>query len=90
MLYWKETTVMLIGSLMIALAIEHSNLHRRIALHAMLLVGCTQRRITLCLMCVSTFLSMWITNTATVAMMLPIGTAVLEEVQAVRASSFLA
>lgn len=83
MLYWKETTLMLIGSIMIAIAIEYSNLHRRIAMYAMLIIGCSQRRITFALMLVTTFISMWISNAATCAMMLPIGTAVLEELESV-------
>lgn len=88
MLYWKETTLMLIGSIMIAIAIEYSNLHRRIAMYAMLIIGCSQRRITFALMFVTTFISMWISNAATCAMMLPIGTAVLEELESVGIAMF--
>lgn len=83
-LYWKETTTMLLGSVIIAIAIEHSQLHHRIAMITMLTIGCSQRRISFSLMFVTTFMSMWISNTAACAMMLPIGRAVLQEVENVR------
>lgn len=72
---------MLLASVIIAIAIEHSQLHQRIALITMLTIGCSQRRISFSLMFVTTFLSMWISNVAACAMMLPIGRAVLQEVE---------
>lgn len=44
MMYMKETMLMFIGGLIIALAVEHCNLHNRIALKVISLIGCSQRR----------------------------------------------
>lgn len=44
MLYMKETVVMFIGGIMLATAVEHCNLHTRIALKAMKIIGCSQRK----------------------------------------------
>lgn len=65
--------------LMLAIAIEECGLHRRIALTAMGLVGTAPRFLMLGFMVPTALLSMWISNTATTAMMLPIMEAVLAE-----------
>lgn len=44
MMYMKETMLMFIGGLIIALAVEHCNLHKRVALKVISLIGCSQRR----------------------------------------------
>eukprot|EP00092_Neocalanus_flemingeri_P015230 GFUD01016459.1.p1 GENE.GFUD01016459.1~~GFUD01016459.1.p1 ORF type:complete len:521 (+),score=103.80 GFUD01016459.1:27-1565(+) len=77
--YMKGTNMMYLGSLMIALAVEESGLHRRVALKAMLLAGTSPTRIMLGFMLPTAFLSMWISNGATAAMMVPILEAVLAE-----------
>ncbi|XP_046386160.1 solute carrier family 13 member 5 isoform X1 [Ischnura elegans] len=79
--YLKETNMMFIGGLAVALAIEHCHLHERIALKVLLLVGTSPRLLMLGFMLTTMFLSMWISNTATTAMMAPIVAAVLKELK---------
>uniref|UniRef100_A0A1L8DEL7 Putative na+/dicarboxylate na+/tricarboxylate and phosphate transporter n=2 Tax=Nyssomyia neivai TaxID=330878 RepID=A0A1L8DEL7_9DIPT len=82
MMYMKETMLMFIGGIIIALAVEYCNLHKRVALKVISLIGCSQRRLNFGLLAVTMFVSMWISNTAAVAMMCPIMQAVLEELEA--------
>lgn len=44
MMYMKETMLMFIGGLIIALAVEHCNLHKRVALKVISIIGCSQRK----------------------------------------------
>ncbi|WP_321828424.1 SLC13 family permease [Maribacter dokdonensis] len=70
-----------IGGFIIAIAIEKWNLHRRIALNIINLIGSDIRKIILGFMMATAFLSMWISNTATAVMMLPIGLAIIKQLQ---------
>uniref|UniRef100_A0A1I8MKD2 Protein I'm not dead yet n=1 Tax=Musca domestica TaxID=7370 RepID=A0A1I8MKD2_MUSDO len=79
--YFKDTLAMFLGSLIVASAIEYCNLHKRLALKTILLVGCSPRRLHIGLICVTSFISMWISNSATTAMMCPIVKAVLQELE---------
>uniref|UniRef100_A0A2M4BIC4 Putative na+/dicarboxylate na+/tricarboxylate and phosphate transporter n=1 Tax=Anopheles marajoara TaxID=58244 RepID=A0A2M4BIC4_9DIPT len=81
MMYMKETMLMFIGGIIIALAVEFCNLHKRVALKVISIIGCSQRRLNFGLTVVTMFVSMWISNTAAVAMMCPIMQAVLEELE---------
>lgn len=83
MMYMRETLLMFMGGIFLALAIEHCNLHKRIALKVICSIGCSQRKLNFGLLTVTMFVSMWISNTATVAMMCPIMKAVLEELESV-------
>jgi sodium-dependent dicarboxylate transporter 2/3/5 len=67
------------GGFLIAMAMQKWNLHRRIALHTIHRVGVSPSRIILGFMLATAFLSMWISNTATAMMMLPIALAVINQ-----------
>ncbi|KRG06824.1 protein I'm not dead yet isoform X1 [Drosophila mojavensis] len=82
MTYFKDTLVMFMGGIMVALAVEYSGLHKRLALRVIQMVGCSPRRLHFGLIMVTMFISMWISNAACTAMMSPIVQAVLEELQA--------
>ncbi|NJK80703.1 MAG: DASS family sodium-coupled anion symporter [Chloroflexaceae bacterium] len=75
--YSNPLIFVFIGGFMIALALERWGLHRRIALFIVSLVGSSPTRMVLGFMAATGFLSMWISNTATAMMMLPIGIAVI-------------
>lgn len=79
--YMNDTTMMFIGSMVIAIVIENSGLHMRVALFIIKTIGCSHRRLTLGLFFVTMFLSMWISNTAATAMMIPIMETVLQELE---------
>ena len=63
---------LLFGGFLIGLAVQRWNLHRRIAFHIILLVGNRPRDLVAGVMLATAALSMWISNTATTIMMLPI------------------
>jgi sodium-dependent dicarboxylate transporter 2/3/5 len=75
--YASPTVFLFMGGFMIALAMQKWNLHLRLALLTMRLVGTQPRRLILGVMIATAFLSMWVSNTATTLMMLPIGLSVL-------------
>jgi len=77
--YLKESNMMFIGSLIVAISVEKCNLHQRIALKALITIGTSPRLLMLGLMLPTMFLSMWISNTATTSMMVPIVEAIVAE-----------
>ena len=70
--YSSSVIFLFLGGFIIALALEKWTLHRRIALYILKLMGSRADSIVLGFVIASAFLSMWISNTATAVMMLPI------------------
>ena len=77
--YGHKYIFLFIGGFMIANAIQKWKLHKRIALTIISLLGSSTERIILGFMLATAFLSMWISNTATSVMMLPIGLSVIAQ-----------
>jgi sodium-dependent dicarboxylate transporter 2/3/5 len=76
--YADRMIFLFMGGFFIAVTMQKWGLHKRIALRIIAFVGTSPNRLILGFMLATAFLSMWISNTATVAMMLPIGLAVSE------------
>lgn len=75
--YGHKYVFLYIGGFIIAIAIEKWKLHKRIALHIINVVGTNMSNIILGFMLATAFLSMWISNTATAVMILPVGMAIV-------------
>lgn len=75
--YASATIFLFMGGFLMALGLQRWNLHRRLALVVVKLVGTSPKRIILGFMLATGFMSMWVSNTATAVVMLPIGTSVL-------------
>ncbi len=70
--YFNHVIFLFIGGFVVALAMQKWNLHKRIALKILILTGISPGRILMGFMLATAFLSMWISNTATTMMMVPI------------------
>ena len=79
--YANNITFLFMGGFILALGVERWGLHRRIALHVVRTLGTDPSRMVLGFMVATAFLSMWISNTATTLMMLPIALAVITAVR---------
>lgn len=71
--YMDWVILLFMGGFMIAAAVEKWHLHRRIALHVLRVIGGQPHRLVLGFMVATGFLSMWLSNTATAMMMMPMG-----------------
>nr|WP_211117058.1 SLC13 family permease [Ignavibacterium album] len=79
--YINSVIFLFLGGFLIAIAMERWKLHRRIALKIITIMGASASSILLGFMLASAFLSMWISNTATAVMMLPIALAVISKIE---------
>jgi sodium-dependent dicarboxylate transporter 2/3/5 len=70
-----------LGGMTIGAAMEHFNLHRRVALHIMRAIGTDPKRLLLGMIVATASISLWISNTATAVMMLPIALALLAQLE---------
>lgn len=70
------------GGMIIGGAMEQQRLHRRVALHILRAIGTRPRRLLLGMIVATAFVSLWISNTATAVMMMPISVALLHELEA--------
>jgi sodium-dependent dicarboxylate transporter 2/3/5 len=75
--YANPIIFLFMGGFILGLAMQRWNLHKRIALITLLAVGSQPRRQIAGFMLATAFLSMWVSNTATTIMMLPIGLSVV-------------
>ncbi|MFH0759829.1 MAG: SLC13 family permease [Bacteroidota bacterium] len=79
--YMNHIIFVYVGGFMMALAMERWNLHKRIALKLLVLIGVSPGRILVGFMATSAFLSMWISNTATTMMMIPIVVSIVSSLE---------
>lgn len=75
--YTAPTIFLFMGGFLLALGMQRWNLHRRVALWVLVAMGSSPKMLVLGFMIATGFLSMWVSNTATAVMMLPIGVSVL-------------
>ncbi len=79
--YFNHVIFLFIGGFLMALAMEKHNLHRRIALRILLFTGSGFGKILFGFMIATSFLSMWMSNTATAMMMVPVAISIITKFQ---------
>ena len=79
--YGHKYVFLYLGGFLIAIGIEKWNLHKRIAINIISFIGTDVRKVILGFMIATAFLSMWISNTATSVMMLPIGVSIIKQLK---------
>jgi sodium-dependent dicarboxylate transporter 2/3/5 len=79
--YGDAYIFLFLGGMVIGAAMEQWGLHRRIALYIMRAIGAEPRRLLLGVLVATASISLWISNTATAVMMLPIGMALLTQLE---------
>jgi len=79
--YFNHVIFLFIGGFLVALAMQKWNLHKRIAIKILMITGSSPARILLGFMAATAFLSMWISNTATAMMMVPILLSIIQKLE---------
>jgi sodium-dependent dicarboxylate transporter 2/3/5 len=74
--YGSSTIYLILGGCLLALALERWQLHRRIAFYIVTRAGSSARGLVLGVMAATAFLSMWVSNTSTTLMMLPVAVSI--------------
>ncbi len=82
--YANPLIYLFLGGFILALAMEKWNLHKRIALNIIKLIGVKKRQLILGFIVATGFLSMWISNTATTVMMLPIALSIIKQSKTIK------
>ena len=80
--YGHEVIYLFMGGFILALALERCGLHKRFALRVLKAVGTRPTLIIAAFMFIAAFLSMWVTNTATTIMLLPVALSIIRLIDA--------
>lgn len=87
--YFNHVIFLFIGGFLVALAIQKWGLHKRIALKILKIVGSSPARILLGFMFATAFLSMWISNTATAMLMVPILLSIITKLEEINTKALV-
>ncbi len=87
--YFNHVIFLFIGGFLVALAIQKWGLHKRIALRILKIVGSSPARILLGFMFATAFLSMWISNTATAMLMVPILLSIITKLEEINTKALV-
>ena len=86
----QDINMLFLGGLVMAMAIEKTGLHQRIAIKAIMLFGSDPKWLLLGIMMISGFLSLWISNAASASMMLPITIEIVKQLIRTNKDEFVA
>ena len=87
--YFNHVIFLFIGGFLVALAIQKWGLHKRIALKILKVIGSSPARILLGFMFATAFLSMWISNTATAMLMVPILLSIITKLEEINGKALV-